>query len=296
MIIFIEMAYLRGVIGFTIFLFAQVPVFAGNLVVEHTDDFSLTDALYSAKLTVVDFDADGRDDIIISDDYGSFHIFTLHDGKFEELWISDPLDVETGSIKWLGATGGTSRQGRVFVLDSKNRLHMYSYDGYILGESSSWSIPTEGYLIDAAIIQSSSGDSFEFLQLAIVPGNKFVVTTYTLGDEMSLTRPALGVDAAIAAIPAITVEGGGKHVALLTIKGKGNDETSEEQFSLEIASTDGSTIDSLLLDGFNPEEEAIALVALDIDSKIVAFGFGAPDDMGHLKMRVWREDEDMLNS
>ena len=70
------------------------------MVVEYEDGFGLDGSLYSAKLAVGDFDGDGRDDIVISDDYGSFHIFALNDGKFEELWISDPLNPDYGSIRW----------------------------------------------------------------------------------------------------------------------------------------------------------------------------------------------------
>jgi len=281
------------VIGLVLFLTIPYPALAGDMVVEYAGDFNLGDSIYSAKLAVGDFDSDGRDDIIISDDYGSFHIFALHNHVFDELWISDPLDTEMGAVKWLGLLESDQRSSRVFALDSKNQLHMYSYKGYVFGETSSWGVPSEGYLAEGVIISPSPAE-YEFLKLSMVSGYKFIVETFILGDESTLTRPALGVNSPVVAMPAIVLQQGSSDANLLIITG--NEPNAKKrlskQYILEVTTMDGKTLSSFPLDGYNPEEESIALSAIGAGGKIIALGFGALDDVGHLKMRFWHEAGD----
>ena len=283
------------VIGPVLFLLLCYPTFAGDMVVEYSSDFNLGGSIYSAKLAVGDFDADGRDDIIISDDYGSFHIFALHDHVFEELWISDPLDTEMGAVKWLGLLEGDERSSKVFALDSKNQLHMYGYTGYVFGETTSWGVPSEGYLADALIISLNPGE-YDLLKLSMVAGYKFNVETFVLGDESTLTRPALGVNSPVVAIPSLVLQQASNDANLLIIT---SDESTRKkakskQYVFQTTTMDGKILSSLPLDNYNPDDESIALSAIGADGKIIALGYGAIDDVGHLRMRFWRETGDEI--
>lgn len=282
-----------GVIVFLIFLLAGLPATASNLVIEYTSDFDLAEALYSAKLAVADFDGDGRDDIVISDDYGSFHIFALHDGVFEELWVSDPLEGESCPIKWLGMIEGKERKSRIFVLDTLGMLHRFSYDGYVLGRTGSWAIPSEGYIVDAAVVWRETAGSPEFVKLAILPEDRFVVSTYLLNEETSLTRPAVGIDAPLAGIPGIAVDDSGQNAVIITLS-ENQSAGSSGTYILELNTSDGTKLSGVEMRGFDPEEESIALTALDDGGDVIILGFGISEQFSHLKMRMWHKDQDTM--
>ncbi len=263
---------------------------AGTLLTEYATDFQLQDILYSSKLTVSDFNADGKDDIIITDDIGSFHIFSLLDGSFEELWISDPLDVSMGSIKWIGCIEGPVRGSRIYVLDSSNQLHKYSYSGYIFGKTAEWHLPIEGNLIGAAVMIPSGSEEDEFLRLSILPGFKFVVETFTLGSE---AVPVLksGIGTRLYALPGFVTSVDGWMNALMTLRGDEETDGAGTDYRLEMITSAGTKLTSYNMDGFDPELESISMVGLEADGTLVAFGYGRPDKTGALQMRLWREDE-----
>jgi hypothetical protein len=275
---------------FVFILISSIHARAGTLLTEYTSDFELHDVLYSAKLAISDFDADGRDDLIITDDVGSFHVFALRDAVFEELWISDPLDISMGTIKWVGAIEGPLRQSRIFLLDSSNTLQRYSYSGYVFGKTGEWHIPIEGSLIDAAIIRPPETEWDEFLRLIILPGFKFVVESFHLGKE---AEPALasGIGTKLYALPGFATWSGGTATALMTLRGEEKEDNLNIDYFLDMVTSSGETLASYQLAEFDPKSETISQVSLDTDGSLTALSFGYPDEVGTLEMRLWRETE-----
>ena len=271
------------------FFITPFPALAGHLIVDYMDDFGLSDSLYSAKLTVADFDADGRDDIFVSDDYGSFHIFALHSGKFEELWISDPLNIEYGSIKWLGALEGSTRQSTAYALDASNILHKFSYKGYIFGETGSWEIPSGGFLINALIYSNAVTSATEFMKLAMLKGSKFEIETYILQGDTALTQPSIGIETPLTSIPAIAFDKTTLAPVLLIVK-KFESGNQTWRNSLNVSTVDGDGLAEFPFKGYNPDAETLALVTLDAQGKILAMSFGPADDMTRVDARIWRQE------
>ncbi len=283
-----------GIIVIILLLLTSVPVYAGELVVEYSSDFTLLNALYSAKLTIADFDGDGRDDIVISDDYGSFHIFALHNGAFEELWVSDPLGEESGTIKWLGMLEQAKRKSKIFVLDSNNELSLYGYDGYVLKENKLWHVPLDGYLVDAAVINGSLPNEHEFLQLVLLPEGQFVLNTFHLDGEVTPAKPGVGIVTPLAGMPRIAADIPGFGAALLTVKKTSPEGAKTPHYNIEIATPDGEVLTTIATDGYNYLEEAFAVVTLDSQGGIIALSYSNSDSFGHLKMRIWHEKDGVL--
>lgn len=276
-------------------IICTVSAGAGILMTEYESNFDLEDAIFSSKLAITDFDSDGRDDIILSDDYGSFHIFALHDTVFQVLWISDPLDPALGTIKWLGAIGGEARESRIYLLDSNNQLHRFSYEGYLFRETAQWDINVEGYLIDAAVIRPVGSEADELLLLTILPGQKFEVVTYFLSGEQAITTHGVGVTAPLLALPGFAVWGGGIGMALMTIREDISPEGDPVQsYLLKIVTKEDKTLEAIKLEGFDPHTETIAQVVLASDGRLEAIGFSLAEEVGFLNLRIWHEKEDNI--
>jgi len=268
----------------------------GILMSEYESDFNLDGMIFSSKVAIADFDNDGIDDIILSDDYGSFHIFALHDGEFVELWISDPLGEDYGAIRWLGAIeGDDDRECRIYLLDTYDILHRFNYKGYVFSETAQWQIQTEGNFIDAAVIHPVENESDEFLLLAMLPGQRFIVETYDLSGEQAVTTHGVGVTAPLMSLPGFAVWGGGLSMSLMTIREATTPEGKpEKSYLLKMVTKDDETLEIIQLKEYNPLEEAITEVALDEDGSILAIGFSLAEETGFLDFRIWREGSDKI--
>lgn len=125
----------RIIIFLASFLVFSEHAWAGKMFLEYKGQLSSEYTFYRGAFDLGDLDRDGKDEMVIADDLGGFHVYKLTPAGFETLWINEPL-IDKGYIAAVKIMykNQPNIKPQIFLLDSYGTLHQIRYTGYLFEE------------------------------------------------------------------------------------------------------------------------------------------------------------------
>jgi len=115
------------------------PAIAGQMYLEYQGELARGYSFFRGAFDLGDLNRDGRDEMVIADDEGGFHVYQYTRNGFVPVWINDPV-IDTGYIVAVEILhdGIPGIMPQILLLDSLGTLHQVHYTGYLYEETATY--------------------------------------------------------------------------------------------------------------------------------------------------------------